>query len=93
MHKFLIHKHGDYVGVATQAIDAGEEVTGIYMDDNSTVKVISRGEVPLGHKIALVGLKQNEEVIEYGQVIGLTKEAWTTGDYVHTHNLKSKRWQ
>ncbi|GEO24257.1 hypothetical protein AAC03nite_00420 [Alicyclobacillus acidoterrestris] len=92
MHKFLIHKRGDHVGVATQDISKNETVTGVYMDDNSSVEVTARADIPLGHKIALVDLSPSDDVIEYGQVIGVTTSQWTVGDYVHTHNIKSKRW-
>ena len=92
MNKFLIHKRGDLVGVATRDIEANETVTGVYMDDNSLVEVVARQAVPLGHKIALENLTEGFDVIEYGQVIGFASTGWTHGDYVHTHNLKSKRW-
>ncbi len=39
MHKFLIHNHGDHVGVATSDIEAGEKVIGVFMDDNTTIEV------------------------------------------------------
>ncbi|MFD1677219.1 UxaA family hydrolase [Alicyclobacillus fodiniaquatilis] len=92
MHKFLVHKQGDHVGVATRDIQNGEEISGIFMDDNTKVEVVARGDIPLGHKIALQDLAQASDVIEYGQIVGVTKSAWQRGDYVHTHNIKSKRW-
>lgn len=92
MHKFLIHKRGDLVGVATRDIEASETVSGVYMDDNSMVEVVAGQAIPLGHKIALENLTQGSDVIEYGQVIGIASTTWSRGDYVHTHNLKSKRW-
>lgn len=92
MHKFLVHKHGDHVGVATVDIESGEQVIGVYMDDNSTVAVTANGSIPLGHKIALVDHEESEDVIEYGQVIGITSQPWLVGNYVHTHNIRTKRW-
>lgn len=92
MHKFLVHERGDHVGVATSDIAAGEEVVGYYMDDDSKVNVVSRAAVPLGHKIAVEELGSGDEVIEYGIRIGRAPEGFKTGDYVHTHNLKSARW-
>lgn len=92
MHKFLIHKRGDHVGVATCDISANETITGVYMDDNSTTELVAQGAIPLGHKVSLKDLDSGTSVIEYGQVIGLTTEQWVRGDYVHTHNIKSKRW-
>jgi (2R)-sulfolactate sulfo-lyase subunit alpha len=91
-HKFLIHKRGDHVGVATSDIEAGEKVVGIYMDDDSWVEVDARAAVPLGHKIAVEELDAQSEVMEYGIRIGRAPEGFRLGDYVHTHNLKSARW-
>lgn len=92
MHKFLIHKKGDHVGVATSDIEEGETVTGVYMDDDSTVEVVSKGDVSLGHKIAVEECEPGGAVIEYGIQIGKAPDGLTVGDYVHTHNLKSARW-
>lgn len=92
VHKFLIHNKGDHVGVATSDIKLGEAVIGVYMDDDSTIEVVANGDIPLGHKIALVELGLNEPVIKYGIPIGLTTKEWAIGDYVHTHNIKTARW-
>lgn len=92
MHKFLIHKRGDHVGVATSEIAAGESVVGVYMDDESTVEVPARHDVPLGHKIAVEALEESAPVLEYGIQIGTTTASVEVGDYVHTHNIKSARW-
>ena len=92
MHKFLIHKGGDHVGVATSDIEGGEKVVGVYMDDDSTVEVEALGDVPLGHKIAVEGREAGEDVTEYGTRIGRATEDFRPGAYVHTHNLKSARW-
>lgn len=91
-HKFLIHHKGDHVGVATNEIQEGEKVVGVYMEDGSSIEVTSKGNVPLGHKVALEKLNTGEPVIKYGVQIGITTEAWHVGDYVHTHNLKTARW-
>ena len=91
-HKFLIHKRGDHVGVATSDIDVGESVVGVYMDDDSMVEVQARGDVPLGHKIAVEACEPSGAVIEYGVQIGKAPKGFEVGDYVHTHNLKSARW-
>jgi (2R)-sulfolactate sulfo-lyase subunit alpha len=91
-HKFLIHKRGDHVGVATSAIREGERAVGVYMDDDSAVEIGARGDVPLGHKIAVRDAGPGEEIIEYGVRIGKAPEGFAVGDYVHIHNLKSARW-
>ncbi len=92
MHKFLIHQHGDHVGVATSDIDAGERVVGVFMDDDSTIEVEAKAAVPLGHKIAVEPLEAGAEALKYGIRIGHAPDGFVVGDYVHTHNLKSARW-
>lgn len=92
MHKFLIHNRGDHVGVAVDDIKAGETVTGVYMDDESTVTVVANHDIPLGHKIALADLPKGAGVLKYGIQIGLTTTDTKVGDYVHTHNIKTARW-
>lgn len=92
MHKFLIHKRGDHVGVATRDIGEGEVVIGVYMDDDSTVEVKANRSIPLGHKIAIVELAPKEAVMEYGLPIGYAPNGIQVGDYVHTHNIKTLRW-
>lgn len=91
-HKFLIHNRGDHVGVATSDIQAGETVIGVYMDDDSTIEIVAKEDIPLSHKISLVDLEENAPVMKYGIQIGLTTTAWSVGDYVHTHNIKTARW-
>jgi (2R)-sulfolactate sulfo-lyase subunit alpha len=91
-HKFLVHKRGDHVGVAVADIDQGEHVQGVFMDDDSTIEIEARGQVPLGHKIAIAALDQSAAVIEYGTQIGTATAPYEIGAYVHTHNLKSARW-
>jgi (2R)-sulfolactate sulfo-lyase subunit alpha len=92
MHKFLIHRRGDHVGVAVADIEGGERVLGVFMDDDSTIEVDAKAPVPLGHKIAIEPRGPAAEVLEYGIRIGHAPDGFAVGDYVHTHNLKSARW-
>lgn len=93
MHKFLIHKRGDHVGVATSDIEAGEKVIGVFMDDESTIEVTAKSAIPLGHKIAIADIEKNGHVLKYGLPIGYAPEGFTVGDYVHTHNIRTLRWE
>lgn len=92
LHKFLIHNKGDHVGVAIIDIEAGEKVIGVFMDDDSTIEVVAKDAVPLGHKIAITTLQANESVLKYGIQIGYSTSSIEIGDYVHTHNIKTARW-
>lgn len=92
MHHFLIHHHGDHVGVATTDIQAGITAVGVYMDDDTTVEVVANHAIPLGHKIAITSLEPGSDVLKYHVKIGTTPTGFNVGDYVHTHNVKTARW-
>ena len=92
MHKALIHNQGDHVAVAVAAIAPGEEVTVVFMDDDSTASVVARAAVPYGHKIAVKACTLDASVLEYGVRIGVATTEIELGDYVHTHNLTTARW-
>ena len=92
MIQFLVHEKSDNVGVATVDIVAGKIAKGLYMDSQAPVSVKAIKDIPLGHKIALKDLKVNDTVIKYGHDIGRVVAKIKTGDHVHIHNLKTKRW-
>ncbi len=45
--------------------------------------------IPMGHKFSLKDINKGELVKKYGQIIGITTQDIKTGDWIHTHNLKS----
>jgi (2R)-sulfolactate sulfo-lyase subunit alpha len=90
--KFLIHTKQDSVGVAVYDIREGEEVEGVFMDDLSEIPIKSKSTIPLGHKIALLDIKKEQKVIEYGEQIGIATQDIAKGSHVHVHNIKSLRW-
>lgn len=91
-HKFLVHHVGDSVGVAIEDINAEEEIQGVFLEDDSTITVVSKDFIPLGHKIALVDILEDDYVVEYREKIGIATKPINQGNYVHTHNLKTARW-
>lgn len=48
-------------------------------------------DIPFGHKIAIADIGVGDEVIKYGQIIGLATEAIPTGQHAHVHNIESRR--
>lgn len=57
--------------------------------NSEIIKVL--GNVPYGHKIALIDIHTGEKIIKYGEVIGVATKEIKKGDYVHTQNLDSTR--
>lgn len=91
-HKFLVHDAEDSVGVAVQDIKAGETVMGVLIEGDKQFHVKSNHDIPLGHKIALKALKKGEVLVKYGENVGNVTQDIKVGDWVHTHNLKTARW-
>ena len=92
MIQFLVHEKADSVGVATVDIKAGETAEGLYMDSQEQAQVKTLGNIPLGHKIAMIDHKAGGSVIKYGADIGKVVVDIKKGGHVHTQNLKTRRW-
>ncbi|MGC1303288.1 MAG: UxaA family hydrolase [Caulobacteraceae bacterium] len=89
----LVHNKADNVGVVVvEGVTAGMELLGVQLEDNSDFRIVALKDTPIGHKVALADLKNGGDVIKYGEVIGRLVADVPTGDHVHTHNLKTKRW-
>lgn len=91
-HKFLMHDVNDDVGVAIKAIKEGEEVKGVDLETRQLISVKSKRDIPLGHKIALRDKKAGEDLIKYGEIVGVVVQDFEVGEWVHTHNMRTKRW-
>ena len=44
--------------------------------------------IAFGHKIAIDDIKKGDDVIKYGESIGIAKEDISQGEWVHTHNVE-----
>ena len=89
---FLAHQRGDDVAVAVRDTAPGV-ASAAYLDSGDRFEIVARDTIPLGHKIAVRDLAEQENVLEYGVPIGLTRAPVAAGELVHTHNLRSARWQ
>jgi (2R)-sulfolactate sulfo-lyase subunit alpha len=89
---FLSHRQGDDVAVAVRDTGPGA-ASAAYLDSGDRFGITAQDAIPLGHKIALRDLGEHEDVREYGVLIGLTRGPVAAGELVHTHNLRSARWQ
>ena len=43
--------------------------------------------IPRGHKIAAAAIAPGQNVLRYGQIIGVATQAIARGEHVHTHNI------
>jgi altronate dehydratase small subunit len=49
------------------------------------------GDIPYGHKIALVDIAPGSDILKYGECIGGASRPIKKGEHVHVHNLDSRR--
>ena len=90
---FVVHEDGDAVGtVVVENVKAGDTLTGWIMEQDKTVSVKVLNDIPIGHKVALKNLASGDTVIKYGVDIGRTVAPIKQGEYLHVHNVKTKRW-
>jgi (2R)-sulfolactate sulfo-lyase subunit alpha len=93
MIHFIVHDENDSVGVVVvEGVKACTDVTGWIMDQDKTISLKTRNEIPIGHKLAIRQLANNDTVIKYGVDIGRTVAPIAVGEHAHVHNIKTKRW-
>ncbi|SJZ91271.1 UxaA family hydrolase [Selenihalanaerobacter shriftii] len=87
--KSLVMKSVDNVATTIEAINEGEKVD---VEIGGEVKEITiNQDVPFGHKFAVATIEKGKDIIKYGESLGAASEDINVGDYVHVHNLESKR--
>jgi (2R)-sulfolactate sulfo-lyase subunit alpha len=91
--QFLVHSPKDNVGVVVvEGLKAGTKMLGVITENDTTLDLEAKHDIPIGHKVALTDLKKGDTVIKYGVDIGKMVGDAKTGEHVHVHNLKTKRW-
>jgi (2R)-sulfolactate sulfo-lyase subunit alpha len=90
---FIVHDKGDTVGVVVvEDVQPGKDLTGWIMENDETIRLRALDAVPLGHKIALGEMHAGDTVRKYGHDVGRVVAEIRTGQHVHVHNMKTKRW-
>lgn len=74
-----------------EEITAGDMVNIYALSGEQLDQVPALQDIPAGHKIALMDLQPDELLYKYGQIIGRINQSVRRGDWVHTHNLESRR--
>lgn len=54
---------------------------------NNLIKI--KQEILFGHKFALKNINKGNQVIKYGEIIGIAIKDIKSGDWVHLHNIQS----
>ncbi|AWM38033.1 D-galactarate dehydratase [Gemmata obscuriglobus] len=81
---FAVHLRAqDNVAVARKPIPANTT----FLFDSGTF-TLPKG-IGMGHKFALVAIKEGDPIRKYGQVIGFAGRAIAPGEHVHVHNVSA----
>ncbi|WP_077624566.1 UxaA family hydrolase [Sediminibacillus massiliensis] len=54
------------------------------------VEFTLEADIPSGHKVALRTIEDGEDVVKYGHPIGKARRKINVGEWVHTHNVRTK---
>jgi len=91
--QFLVHSPEDNVGVVVvEDLKAGTKMLGVITENDTTIHVTAKHDIPIGHKVALKDLKEGDTVIKYGEDVGRMTGSAKQGEHVHVHNHRTKRW-
>jgi len=89
----VLHDPDDSVAVVVvEGIKAGTPLTGLILDEDRTLQLECRQDIPIGHKVALKDMAVGDTVIKYGIDIGKVVQPIRKGEHAHVHNIKTKRW-
>jgi len=91
--QFLVHSPKDNVGVVVvEGLKAGTDMLGVITETDTTIRVTAKQDIPIGHKVALTELNEGDTVVKYGEDVGRMVGNAKTGEHVHIHNHRTKRW-
>ena len=64
----IIHDEKDNVGVVViDKITPNQDCNCWIMENDGSVKIKSKNEIPLGHKIAMIDFKEGDTILKYDQ--------------------------
>lgn len=89
----VLHDANDTVAVVVvEGIKADMDLTAWIMDEDRTIALRARQDIPIGHKVALKDMATGDTVLKYGIDIGKVVAPIKAGEHAHVHNIKTKRW-
>lgn len=84
---FIRMHPADNVATALDYLHVGTEIH----EGEATQSLTLKGNIPFGHKFALVAIQKGSPVYKYGEIIGEATTDIAPGEHVHVHNVDSLR--
>ena len=89
----VLHDANDSVAVVViEGVTAGTDMNAWIMDEDRTISLKARQDIPIGHKVALKDMSVGDTVLKYGIDMGKVVAPIKAGEHAHVHNIKTKRW-
>lgn len=89
MKTYVLLSPEDTVVTALVQLDQGTVLS--VDNDAASIDLVVSSLIPYAHKIALRPMAIGQNVIKYGEVIGVASQPISPGDWVHVHNVESVR--
>ncbi|HUS77860.1 MAG TPA: UxaA family hydrolase [Patescibacteria group bacterium] len=91
MKKAIQIDGSDNVATVTSDVVGGASVEVLSPEGVTLMEPVVLDAVPFGHKLALRAFSKGDEIVKYGEVIGVASGEIRPGEWVHTHNVESAR--
>ena len=92
IHCVLHDAHDTVAVVFVENVKAVMVLNALIMDEDRTISLKARQDIPIGHKVALKDMATGDTVLKYGIDMGKVVAPIKAGEHAHVHNIKTKRW-
>ncbi len=89
MDKVMVLNDQDNVATCLTDLSARDTVEVAVAGGRQEITLVD--DIRFGHKFAVKDIAGGEEVLKYGEVIGVASIPISVGQYVHVHNVESVR--
>ena len=83
----IILKPNDNVGTAIKPLKRNTEI--ILKLEMQLINFVIKDNIKLCHKFSLNKIRRGDNIIKYGEIIGVAMDDIESGNLVHTHNIQS----
>ena len=87
--EFVVMDENDNVAIIKQAVSKEQKIGPIREGGDEVIAL--REDIPFGFKIALRDIEKGEEIVKFGEAIGIASVPIAKGEMVHVHNIEGLR--
>lgn len=86
--KLLVMNSKDNVGMVLQDTRAGNQLM-MVRGGEEVGDIMMINDIDIYHKTAIQDIQEEDEIIKYGELIGIATEDIKKGEHVHVNNIRS----